>query len=473
MRRGTFNLGHHHLLSGDMGQLIPTTAIEVLPGDTFRGATSALVRVAPLVSPLMHPVDVRLHTWFVPNRLLWGLWDEWITGNSLADGQSPPTYTLTSDADELALADHLGIPPQVGLTVSAFPFMAYSLIWDEFYRDQDLQARQGTTIKTLQRIAWEKDYFTVARSQAATGADISIPFESQQISVEGLGRRTTDGTSTETYVETATGETITGQAAYKSSDDVFFIPDTGAYVDLAGLSGGIDINDFRRAMALQRFAEARARFGDRYADYLRFLGVNPSDGRLDRPEYVGGGKQTISFSEVLATAEGTNTAVGDMFGHGLAAIRTRRFQKMFEEHGWVIQVMSVRPKTMYQDAVPRKFLRTDNMDYWQKELEVEPWQAIYQNEVHHAGSSSTIFGWQNKHQEYREELSYVSGTFRGGTEDHWHMARTFASPPTLNESFIQCTPTDRVYADTSMPEILCNVRHDIMARRLVRQHASI
>ena len=229
----------------------------------------------------------------------------------------------------------------------------------------------------------------------------------------------------------------------------------------------IALDDLRRSIALQRFAEARMRYGDRYIDYLRYLGINPSDGRLDRPEYLGGGKETLNFSEVLATANDTDTNVGDMSGHGIGLGKTNGYRKQFEEHGWVITLLSARPKTVYSNPVPRKFQRQTFDDYWQKELELLPWQEVTQQEVDAAGNADTVFGYVPRYEEYRMGTSIVTSTMRDGNEDDWHLARQFGTPPTLNGSFIECTPSDRVYQDTNMPELVINVQHNLKARRIV------
>lgn len=479
MNRSTFNLSHEHKLSFDMGQLVPIAAEEVLPGDTFIGSTSLLARVAPLVNPVMHTVDIRVHHWYVPNRLLMDDWEDFITGRD--ETLTVPQFTL--DAASLPLADHMGIAPKVGLQVNDLYFRAYRLIFNEMYRDQDLQEPVADTDYSIQNCAWEKDYFTTARPTPTLGDPVNLGFAAGSIPVMGIGPKTsTSSAASETYTN-ALGENITGPAwGTGSSQMVVTAQKTGApgadnapqiYADLTNAEGAIDLDDLRRALALRRFQEARMRFGSRYIDYLRFLGVNPSDGRLDRPEYLGGGKQSISFSEVLATAEGATTQVGDMYGHGIAGLRSRRYRKMFEEHGIVLSLISVRPKSVYMNAVHRKFTRVDAMDYWQKELEVMPWQVMYQNEVHTDGDPATIFGYVPRFEEYRFGTSYVSGSFRDGPEKDWHMARDFSTPPTLNDSFIKCVPTDRIYGDVEMPEMLVNAYNRIIAKRLVRKSASL
>lgn len=467
MARSMFNLSSEHKLSTDMGLLVPVCTEEVLPGDTFIHSSSALARVAPLVNPVMHRCDMRIHHFFVPNRLLWDGWEGFITGR---DDTTVPTVDPVAGGS-FDLTDHMGVDREYTGLVNCLPIRAYNMIWNEFYRDQDLQAERAEDAVTLARCCWEKDYLTVARPSPQQGDAQTIPLGAGEGQLKGLYRGAS-GTPSEGTI-TPIGDTAGGNIAAADAQFIYKHNATPVTIDFSTASGGIDINDLRRSMALQRFAEARAMFGERYIDYLRFLGVNPSDGRLSRPEYLGGGRQVINFSEVLATAEGATSEVGDMYGHGIVATRSRRYRKMFEEHGWVMSLLSVRPKTVYQDGVPRKFTRLDAMDYWQKELEVLPWQEVKTLEVHYQGNLTDVFGYAPRYEEYRASQSFVSGSFRKGTEEDWHFARSFASLPTLNGSFVECTPTDRVYSDTNMPELLINVRNSILAKRLVRGTAQL
>lgn len=481
--RAYHNLSFDHKLSTDMGKLVPIACMEVLPGDTFSHRVSMLTRLSPLVNPVMHDVTISVHHWYVPNRILWPEWEEWIVAKSLEEKpqiEIPATYAGT-------IVDHFGVPPATTEKIDALPVYAYNKIWNEFYRDQDLQAERNEDDTSCARVCWDKDYFTTARPYPQQGEAVEIGFSAGTAPVMGIGihspLRAAAGSWPYRDSDNESGKQAAGWLSQDPSSDVslgqqpFFIKQgiggfPQVYADLANATGGIDINDLRRSIALQRFAEARMRYGSRYVDYLRFLGVNPRDGRLDRPEYLGGGKQRVNFSEVLATAEGTNTKVGDMYGHGIAGLRSRRYRKMFEEHGWMLTLMSVRPKTSYIDAFPRKFQRFDPMDHWQKELEVLPWQEVKRNEIDYRAADAT-FGYVPRYDEYRHEFSYVSGTFRNGPEKDWHMGRDFESPPELNSSFVECTPTDRIYADKNMAELLINVRHKINAKRLVRQNAGI
>ncbi|AXL14861.1 major capsid protein [Microviridae sp.] len=476
VRRNEFDLSHEHKLSLDMGWLVPCMVEEVLPGDTFLHKASALARVAPLAKPLMHRVELRMHSFFVPNRILWDQWENFITGETTTEDK-PTQFVQAGDK----LADHMGIPPTAGLEVDALPFRAYAMIYNEYYRDQDLQPEISLDNTELQRICWQKDYFTVARPKPQQGEAVPLGFQSGLAPVNGIGWTSASSNSGLSSFKETVGAQPSGAArgAATNQSGVFIAEDPDntnrpfVHADLSGVEGGIAIDDLRRSMALQRFAEARMRFGHRYVDYLRYCGVNPSDGRLSRPEYLGGGKDTLNFSEVLATADGTSTNVGDLYGHGIGMGNSGLYRKYFEEHGWVITLISARPKTVYSEALPKKFLRTDPMDYHQRELEVMPWQEVRQNEVHKNGDPNTIFGYVPRYEEYRHSTSQVSGTLRGGTENDWHMAREFSTPPSLNGSFVECTPTERIYSDASMPDLIVNVMHSLRARRGIGQTASM
>lgn len=474
MKRSKFNLSYTKLFSCDMGELVPCGLTEVLPGDSVQGSTSALVRCAPMLAPVMHPVHVRFHHWFVPHRLVWDDWEDFITGGP--DGLNAsvfPTITIGggSGAAIGSLADYLGVPTGVNnIVVSALPFRGYGLIWNEWYRDQDLQTAltvdrsdgaDTTTNVLLQNCAWEKDYFTSARPWEQKGASISIPLAGTApvaFSETGAtpGVRTLDRQMSGTDSAVRVNEAGTGSAPIVGNTDL-----TAA--------SGISVNALRASMALQRFQEARARYGSRYVEYLAALGVRSSDSRLNRPEYLGGGKQTVQFSEVLATAEtGATVDVGDMKGHGIAAMRSNRFRAFFEEHGYVHTFMSIKPKTIYANGLFRHWNRRTKTDFWQKELQHIGQQAILKKEVYAASASpDATFGYQDRYDEYRRAESLISGEFRSTLLDFWHMARILASDPSLNSTFVSCVPTERTFAVPSQDVVYVHARHSFMARRLV------
>lgn len=212
-------------------------------------------------------------------------------------------------------------------------------------------------------------------------------------------------------------------------------------------------------------------YGSRYTEYLRYLGVRSSDARLQRPEYLGGGKQTISFTEVLQTGTNfdANAGVASLKGHGIAAMRSRRYRRFFEEHGVVISLMSLRPKTMYGNGNNRMWYKTTKEDYWQKELEHVGMQEVYNREVYAADTGpADVFGYQDRYAEYRHLQSSVAGEFRDSTMNSWHLARIFASDVALNSDFVTCDPATRIYAASlTNHNIWCMINHSIQARRMV------
>ncbi|MEM2002471.1 MAG: major capsid protein, partial [Candidatus Methanomethylicaceae archaeon] len=242
---------------------------------------------------------------------------------------------------------------------------------------------------------------------------------------------------------------------------------TDAYADLSSATP-ISINELREAFALQRYQEARARYGSRYVEYLRYLGVRGSDARLQRPEYLGGGRQTIQFSEVLQTAEGTSTPVGEMRGHGITAVRSNRYRRYFEEHGFVFTMISVLPKTIYAQGLQRHWSRWTKEDYWQKELQHIGQQQVLNKEVYAASANPDGgFGYQDRYDEYRRSESTIAGEFRTSALYDWHFARIFGAEPELDDEFVTANPTKRVFASQNTDVLYLMVNHSIQARRMV------
>ena len=312
MKRFNHDLSFMHNLSANMGYLIPIAAVDVLPGDQFQHATNLLARVAPLAKPVMHPVEIRVHNWYVPNRIIWEDWEDFITEKNT--GLTYPTNRVGS-ASAGVLYDHMGCEPVVGSAQDGLSVRAYNKIWNEFYRDQDLSFERNPNAANLAKIAWGKDYFTTARSSRQTGGAVKVGFSQGSAPITGIGLQSPFQTSeTKTVRQTDASQTTdegwgnNTSSPSQGENDLFMEedPNRPGYpnirANLAQATGGIDINDLRRAVAMQRIAEARSMYGSRYVDYLKYYGINPSDGRLDRPEYLGGGKQQISFSEVLSNS---------------------------------------------------------------------------------------------------------------------------------------------------------------------------
>lgn len=491
MKRSKFSLSHRKLFTCDMGELVPCGLVEVLPGDSIQQATTALIRTQPLFTPAMHPVEVRIHHWFVPNRLIWANWENFITGGP--DGLNASVYpTITigggTGAAIGSLADYLGVPTGVNnIVVSALPFRAYDLIWNGWYRDEDLETavtvstadgNDVTTNTALLNCDWEKDYYTTARPWEQKGPAVTIPLGSSatvrtnaSALVTGaqtrMGVKTTAGNAPNANVAFSTGAAGDTSAANATAaaPSIGLYPDN-LYADLTTASAA-SINLLRQAFALQRFEEARARYGSRYTEYLRYLGVRSSDARLQRPEYLGGGRDTIQFSEVLQTAADGTNPVGTMRGHGISAMRSNRYRRYFEEHGYVVSLISVRPKTMYMNGLRRTFNRRAKEDFWQLELQHIGQQAVKNKEVYAAAvSPDNTFGYQDRYDEYRREESWVSGEFRT-TLNTWHFGRSFGAEPALNASFVKCVPTEAPFPVPASDVLWVLVKQNIQARRLV------
>lgn len=493
MKRSKFSLSHYKLLSCYMGNLVPITWFEVLPGDTMQQVSNLLLRVSPLLAPVMHPVNVTIHHWYVPLRIIWPDVEKFITGGPDGFDATVPPYitTITPNTSwqvQGELLDFLGLDPETpaGINISALPLRAYAKIFNENYRDQDLvtalalsegNGSDTTTSKLMQNGAWQKDLFTSARPWTQKGPEVTIPLVGDA-PVETSATPGVTGPQAALHFKDTAGNpfTVTAGLGVTSGSELSFggaspgaaavgYPDN-LYANLQGVSAA-NVNELRLAFALQRYEEARARWGSRYTEYLRYLGVRSSDARLQRPEYLGGGKQTVQFSEVLQTAPGADSQVGDLKGHGINFTRSRRYRRFFEEHGIVMSLLCVRPITMYPQGIGRQWNRTTKEMYWQRELQHIGQDQVFNKEIYsqHA-TPNGVFGYQDRYDEYRRMESSVAGNFRTDL-DFWHMARLFSADPTLNASFVTSNPTLRINAVQNEPNLWIMAHHSIQARRMV------
>lgn len=498
-----FDLSQEKKLSMNMGELVPVLVEEVLPGDRFRVRTETLVRFAPLLAPIMHRVNCYIHYFFVPNRLLWSEWEAFITGGE-AGTSLPVTPKLELKvADQSAfrmdtgsLYDYLGLPPTLtGVTadthlVSALPFRAYQAVFNEYYRDQNLQvpvpwtknsgviaSASAELIQTMmmRSRAWEKDYFTSALPFAQRGGSVSAP-----VTGEVTPGVYPDGLRTGSVRKVATGG-LSSTGALSSTLGVEKIVAEDVFHEIVGeasISGGLmSINNLRRAIKLQEWLEKSARAGSRYIETIRgHFGVTSSDSRLQRPEYLGGGRTPVVISEVassVAFTDGIDTVPqANMAGRGLSVGTSYGFSRSFEEHGFIIGIMSVLPKTAYQQGIPRMFSRVDKFDYYWPEFAHLGEQEILAKELFYdLGNSEMpdlgegVFGYQSRYAEYKFGRSTVHGDFRD-VLSFWHMGRIFSSLPALNESFVTADPTERVFAvGSGIDHLYVQLYHDISALR--------
>lgn len=481
-RRNKFSLSNYNLFTGEMGKLIPIQVLEVLPGDTIQCQTRALLRVTPLAAPVMHKVDVRIHHWNVPNRITADdngkAWEDFITGGP--DGTNTDTVpTIPTTGLESDLLDYMGLANAAGIDVSQYPIRAYNFIFNEFYRDQDTVTERDPLDTTVANIAWEKDYFTTCRPFSQRGPSINIPLGDSAL-IKGTFRTHDDDSQTtrqrmqfgaagtQPYVYAETSGSV-DEGAIVGADPTM---EDSLFADLSTATG-INAIEFREFFALQRFAEARARYGARYTEYMRYVGSNYK-GTLDRPEYLGGGTKSIDFSEIMQTGpdvtgpeERHEFGVGDLYGHGISAMKSNRFRRTIDEHGYIISMLSVRPKAVYSNGIERHWLKQDREDFFQKELEAIGQMEVLANEVFAAaGNGQAVFGFQDRYQEYKWARPHICAEFRN-ILDYWHMARVFDEQPVLNQDFTDCVPTKRIYNEQTTHPLWVMANNQVQARRVV------
>lgn len=481
-----FDLTHDVKLSLDMGQLVPICCLEAVPGDKFNIGGDALFRMAPMLAPMMHRVDVTMHYWFVPNRILWNHWESFITGNYPSELGTPsmPFVTINT-ANYTRLADYLGIPLPLGLSgedtsVNAMPFAAYQKIYNDFYRDQNLQddlippqtfplvngdntSTFGSLLGQLRNRCWEHDYFTAALPFAQKGNAVGIPLGKIPVladeNVFGSGDTTwpvTDGS---------------GSATMLVPNGIPGTPGTsGLFADGTNATAGT-INDLRRAYALQSWFEKNARGGTRYAEHIKaHWGITVPDYRLQRPEYIVGVKSPIVISEVLNTTGTTDAPQGNMSGHGLSVANGRFSSYKCSEHGFVIGILSVMPKTCYQQGLDKFWLKTqDPTQYFYPSFAHLGEQEVFNEEVYAFDPDTTggTFGYVPRYAEYKFANSRVAGDFRS-TLNFWHMGRIFDAAPALNGDFVESDPTTRIFAvETEVQHVWAHVVNKISAIRMM------
>lgn len=464
VRRNLFDLSHEVKMSGKFGFLYPILLMDTLPGDNIRDTMNVFLRTAPLLSPVMHRLDVSTHFFFVPNRLLTDHWESFITGGQDGD-EAPVLPFVTADGLRFAggdmslftkgsLWDYLGLPVYDGADlatdfsveqVSALPFRACAKVWNDFYRDPNLDEEmdldlelqgdvsgwqslhQHGDIKKYRR-AFEKDYFTSALPWAQRGSQVLMPLS---VTVDHAQLAATG------FVPGFSGDLTHTAGGVLGSSGV------GGAIELTGENVETTINDFRRALAVQQWMEANARGGGRYVEQiLGHFDVQVPDYRLARSEYLGGGKQPVQISEVLRTAgdNANDEYVGDMSGKGISVGRTNRFSYRCEEHGWIVGFLSVTMRTAYFQGIPKMWSRPTKFDYGWPELANLGEQEILQKELFYTfddnddAAQQLLFGYTPRYSEYKFLNDRVAGDFRDNL-GFWHLARRFTVRPSLDVAF--------------------------------------
>jgi hypothetical protein len=482
-KKSLFDLSHDVKLSSNFGEITPILVQECVPGDSYKLGCEALVRFAPLIAPIMHQVDVSMHYFFVPNRLVWDKWEKAISDTSATAPVWPyiaydPSYT----ADAKKFLDYMGVPPisagQQATNLNAIPFAAYQCIYNEYYRDQNLVSEVNYKLNdgnntnyapllTLRKRAFEHDYYTASLPFAQKGTAIDIPIGDVTGDVPVTLNSGVFGASPRTFTVSGTPSTVTINTSS---------PNPGTVGQIFADTSGLDvqpgtINDLRRAMRLQEWLEKNARGGTRYTEnILTHFGVRSSDARLNRPEYITGIKTPIVISEVLntsGTAGAGNLPQGTMAGHGIG-VTSGKYGKYFcEEHGYIIGVMSVMPKTAYQQGIPRTYLKNDALDYYWPSFAHIGEQEVQKQEVYaYTANATQTWGYVPRYSEYKFTQSRVAGEFRTSL-NYWHMGRIFSSEPNLNQTFIECDPTNfnRIFAVQTGDKLYCHVYNKIAALR--------
>ena len=537
-RRNAFNLSYESKLTLNMGELVPIMCMPVVPGDKFRVKTESLVRLAPLVAPMMHRVNVFTHYFFVPNRLVWNQWEDFITKGvdgedvpifpKITLGQSTAAFVLNQGYfNDSSLWDYLGLPSikSIGTTngrspspnsvavpdqfqVSALPFRAYQMIYNEYYRDQNLTdeiaisldsgniSEQNALVDLLsiRRRAWEKDYFTSALPWLQRGPEVTVPIQGSGGTLDVTYDRQAE--TTQRWVDSdlrsfengvAYDATFSTEGNLHSSRLIGVNGGTGNRAPELDPNGtlkvnvdemGININDLRTSNALQRWFERNARGGSRYIEQiLSHFGVRSSDARLQRPQFLGGGRMPISVSEVLQTSSTDETSPqANMAGHGISAGINNGFKHYFEEHGYIIGIMSITPRSGYQQGVPRDFTKFDNMDFYFPEFAHLSEQEVKNQELFLSSDNDYnggAFGYAPRYSEYKYHQSEAHGDFRGNLS-FWHLNRIFEDKPNLNTTFVECKPSNRVFAtsETEDDKFWVQMYQDVKALRLMPKYGT-
>lgn len=544
-----FDLSFDRIGTFKMGKLYPIICKEMLPGDRFRVRTDSLVRTMPLSSPAFGRLRMYIHYFFVPNRLVWDNWEDFITGGeSGQDTHVPPFiswknlsignlsgYASPGENDTIIYKPENGLVAAFGLPVqpasgnsdiiakangfntttpvSVLPFRAYRLIWNEYYRDQNVddelpidtdvdgeytfpsnyapEQYRGTIFGDLLSRRWLKDYFTSALPTPQRGPDVQLPIVGEggtiqadgplklMIQNQGTGSTTTTSSVFTPDLNVGLGNT-TGIGISSSVNDQF--PVEKDHSDLMYASGlttaggsvvAATINDLRRAIALQRFYEISARAGSRYIETIMgHFHVRSSDARLQRPEYLGGGVTDINIGEVLQTSATDGTSPqGNMAGRGFGIGRSNQCIYRAEEHGYLFGIMSIIPEPYYYQGIDKEWTRQSRVDYyWPSfahlgEQEIDKSELCVGTSDGETDAFGKLFGYAPRYAEYKFSKNIITGLLRGSLAN-WTFARKI-SDPNLNAAFLEIPQVNNPFAvqDEEMDKFIIWFSNDIRALR--------
>lgn len=504
--RSKFDRSHSLLTSLNSGYLVPIYHDEALPGDTLIMSCRGFARLATQIVPFMDNVYMDVHFWSVPNRLLWEHWEA-MNGDQPNPGDSTDYLTpqiSVTNVEVGSIYDYFGIPTGLpnALSFNAFNFRAYNLVYNEWYRDENLIERVPHIVSdtdsyenyTLLKRGKRKDYFTGALPSPQKGPGVELPLGSVAPVVP------VDSSSTDINVLTGSSPTNVnmyfpqnqlsafryGSIATKSTSDTTLVSTAGGLqtvnptnktnlkveplqVDLSDASAAT-INSLRQAFAIQRMFEKDARGGTRYTEMiLSHFGVKSPDARMQRPEFLGGATFNLNLSVVPQTSSTNGTTPqANLSSFGTIQGESGRIVHSFTEHCTVIGLVSIRADYTYQQGLERSYSRRQRIDYYLPTLANLGEQAVLNKEIYAQGTDSDdeVFGYQERWSEYRYKQNFITGQLRSQAPqslDIWHLAQDFASLPQLNEEFInENPPISRVIAVTgdNTPEFIANFYFD-------------